>query len=133
MTNSTLRPRDLLKDWRAVLLAYGLPSAVIFVTGALPMADIWRGVVWASASGVMSAVCFTNARRCGRLHCFLTGPFLALAALASLLYALGGLPLGPGGWSLIGMSLLVGSALLMILPEAIAGRYGERLRASHGR
>ena len=60
------------------------------------------------------------------MHCYFTGPFLIVMALASLGYGLGALPLGPSGWSIIGMTTLVGAVVLMWLPEAVLGKYRVR-------
>ncbi len=35
-----------------------------------------------------------NALRCGRLHCYITGPFFVAMAIVTLLYGLGAVPLG---------------------------------------
>ena len=127
-------PRDILASrWRTAAL-YGLPSLVLVASGVtirsnLVTLDIdspWRGAIWAAAMGVMAAACLVNALRCGRIHCYFTGPFLIAMALASLGYGLGALPLGPSGWNIIGMATLVGVVVLMWLPEAVLGKYGVR-------
>ena len=129
--------RDILAaPWRTALL-YGLPSLVIMATGVSirsPMltfgvADPWRGAIWAAAMSVMAGACLVNALRCGRTHCYVTGPFFILTALASLAYGLGWLPLGPSGWSLIGLVTLVGAVLLTWLPDAALGKYRTRAAA----
>jgi hypothetical protein len=127
-------PRDILASrWRTAVL-YGLPSLVIVASGmtirsSLVTLDIdspWRGAIWAVSMGVMAAACLVNALRCGRVHCYFTGPFLLVTALASLAYGLGALQLGPRGWNIIGTITLVGAILLMWLPEAVLGKYRER-------
>ena len=126
--------RDILASrWRTAVL-YGLPSLVIVASGmtirsnlvTLDIDSPWRGAVWAVSMGVMAAACLVNALRCGRMHCYFTGPFLIVMALASLGYGLGALPLGPSGWSIIGMTTLVGAVVLMWLPEAVLGKYRVR-------
>ena len=52
--------------------------------------------------GVMAAGCVVNALRCGRMHCYFTGPFMILMGFASLSYGFGWLPLGINGWNRIG-------------------------------
>src|SRR5258708_4709121 len=71
----------------------------------------------------MAAECLVNARRCGRLHCFITGPFFLLLAGVSLLYGLGVLPLGPHGWQWLVNTLLIGGCVLTCVPEWLFGRY----------
>ena len=64
-----------------------------------------------------------NAARCGRVHCYLTGPFFLVMAVVTLLYGLGIMPLGRGGWNLISMAILIGAIVLCCLPELLFGRY----------
>ena len=66
--------------------------------------------VWTVCLLVMSAGCFVNAIRCGRLHCALTGPFFLLMAVSTLLYGLEVLSLGDFGWELIGAVTAAGGA-----------------------
>ena len=130
----TERARDILASrWRTAVF-YGLPSLVIVASGmtirsnlvTLDIDSPWRGAIWATAMGVMAAACLVNALRCGRMHCYFTGPFLTVMALASLAYGLGALPLGPSGWNIIGTVILVGAVVLMWLPEAAFGKYRVR-------
>jgi len=47
----------------------------------------------------MGVACLLNALRCGRTHCYVTGPFFLILAGVALLYRIGILPLGARGWS----------------------------------
>ncbi|MGB6360970.1 MAG: hypothetical protein WBF30_19500, partial [Candidatus Acidiferrales bacterium] len=40
-----------------------------------------RTWLWIPALVVAGGACIVNAGRCGRLHCYIAGPFLLLAAL----------------------------------------------------
>jgi hypothetical protein len=93
----------------------------------------WRTAVWTVALIVMGTACLANALRCGRVHCYTTGPFFLLMALASLLYGLGILPLGHSGWSTISAVILVGAITLTCLPEMLFGKYRreDTSRADH--
>jgi len=71
----------------------------------------------------MGIGCLLNAKRCGRLHCYFTGPFFLGLAGASLLYGLGVLHLGHRGWELLGYVLLIGALALTCGIEWIWGRY----------
>ena len=82
--------------------------------------------------GVMGAGCVVNALRCGRVHCYVTGPFFLLMALLSLLYGFGLLPLGRNGWNLIGLVVLIGAIALSCLPEMLLGKY-RNARAGEGK
>lgn len=110
-------------DWagagRRRLLVWGLPAAGLIVTGVLdiekhawPLLLIWMGVA-----------CVLNARRCGRLHCFFTGPFFLVMAAVSLAHGLKVVSLGPAGWSWIGGIVVAGWIVLHYGTEAIWGRY----------
>ena len=74
----------------------------------------------------LQAIRLVNAFRCGRLHCFITGPFFLAAALASVLHGTGLVSFGPQGWTWIGRAAGVGGVVLTFLPEWIWGRYIRR-------
>jgi hypothetical protein len=67
-----------------------------------------------------------NASRCGRIHCYVTGPLFLLAALTTLLYGVGVIPLGANGWNMIGMVILLGAIVLGCVPELLFGKYRGR-------
>ncbi len=71
----------------------------------------------------MGMAYIVNARHCGRVHCYLTGPFFLLIALAALSYGLGTLHLGGNGWTLLGLITVIGPIALWYLPEMFLGRY----------
>jgi hypothetical protein len=79
----------------------------------------------------MGAACIVNALRCGRVHCYLTGPFFFLMALVALSYGLGILHLGRNGWNMLGLIALAGAVALWCLPEMLLGTYRKR-RADRG-
>jgi hypothetical protein len=124
MSEADLRAnRDILRDPRLVFAFYGLPTLAILGAGATPIADVWRGAVWAVACLVMGGACLANALHCGRVHCYLTGPFgFAMAGVAAL-YGAGVLPLGRDGWNVLGLVLIVGFVALTFIPELLLGKY----------
>jgi hypothetical protein len=79
----------------------------------------------------MGMACMVNALRCGRVHCYFTGPFFFLMALVALSYGLGILRLGRNGWNLLGLIALSGAIALWYLPEMFLGRY-RKSRADDG-
>ncbi len=115
---------DLTRRAMTRLALWQLPAlalvAGIFVTPG------WRTIVWTAALAVAGAGCVANASRCGRVHCYFTGPFYLLTAAVTLAYGLGVLPLGPDGWLWIGLVLAVGSWILGYLPEQIWSKYAIR-------
>jgi hypothetical protein len=74
----------------------------------------------------MGTACIINSVRCGRLHCYLTGPFFLVMSIVTLLYDLGVVPLGGNGWNLIGLATLTGAVVLCCLPELFFGKYRNR-------
>ena len=99
------------------------PAVAIVITARHTVGNGWRTAVWTIALIVLGSACLANALRCGRVHCYITGPFFLLMALASLLYGLGILPLGGSGWNVIGAAILVGAIALTCLPEIFFGKY----------
>lgn len=112
----------LAKPWLAFLW-WWLPAIAIVVTAQSYSSGGLRTIVWTVALVVMGTGCLINVSRCGRTHCYVTGPFFLLMAIVTLLYALGVLPLGGHGWSLIGLIILIGAVALSCLPELFFGKY----------
>jgi hypothetical protein len=112
-------------------MLYWLPAIAIVAVGPLAISSAWRAVVWTVALATMGTSCIVNALRCGRVHCYLTGPFFFLMALAALSYGLGILHLGGNGWNLLGLITLIGAIALWYLPEMFLGRY-RKGRADNG-
>jgi len=128
---TTCESRDILSSRRRVFVLYWLPAIAIVVAGAPAISNGWRTVVWVVALTIMGAACIVNALRCGRVHCYITGPFFLLMALAALSYGLGILHLGRNGWNLLGLITLIGTIALWYLPEMLLGRY-RKGRADNG-
>lgn len=103
------------------MLVWGLPTAAILAATLVP-APV-RTLVWSAALVWMGAACLANALRCGRTHCYLTGPFFLLSALAVIAHGSGLLPLGPHGWAWLGGMVAISAALLWFVSEALGGRY----------
>lgn len=118
--------RDMLSSpwWTGAVFC--LPAAVIALSGSVPMTNGWRSAIWAIGLGIMGTGCVINALRCGRWHCYFTGPFLLLMALLSVLYGLGAVPLGTQGWNWMGGVTICGAVLLSYLPERLFGKYRQR-------
>jgi hypothetical protein len=66
--------------------------------------------------------CGTNAMRCGRLHCYITGPAFLIAAAWLALAGLGFLAVANHWFN----ALVFGALLLGVLAELAFGRYGRR-------
>ena len=93
-STTDIRSRDILSSPMLSFILFGVPVIAIIASGQANVGVSWRTGIWTSAFGIMGVACLANAARCGRLHCYLTGPFLLAMALVTLLYGLGILPLG---------------------------------------
>jgi hypothetical protein len=113
--------RDWVGDVRSYALAWGLPTVALVVTVFAP--PPLRTLAWVLSLLWMGAACLANARRCGRTHCHLTGPFFLLMAAVTLSHGIGLLPLGPDGWIWLAAVLVGGTALLWGVSETLLGRY----------
>lgn len=130
MRTRNSHPRDILSTPLLDLIFFCLPAAAIGVTALHSFSNLLRTVVWTLALVVMGVACLVNASRCGRLHCYLTGPFFLLTAVITLLFGLGILHLGRNGWGLISAILVIGAVALSCLPEMFLGKY-RRDRPGH--
>ncbi|MDE2155933.1 MAG: hypothetical protein KGJ32_08610 [Xanthomonadaceae bacterium] len=118
---ATPSEKDLLGSRRATGLLWIGPWVLIIISAG--SGNLVRTLVWTFGFTVMGAACLINARRCGRLHCFYTGPLFLMAALSSLLYGLGILPLGRHGWNWILDIAAVGAVLACGVMEKLSGKY----------
>jgi hypothetical protein len=121
--DTTGESRDIFSSPWLTFVFFVVPAIAIAVTGGSEFDIGSRTVVWTGALGIMGTACIANAVRCGRLHCYITGPFFLALASVTLLYGLGVVPLGSRGWSVISLIILVGAIALCCLPEMIFGKY----------
>ena len=78
--------------------------------------------VWVAALVWMGSACLWNAHRCGRRHCYWSGPFFLVMILPVLAYGYGVVPLDIDGWKWLGISIGVGAVLITAITER-GGRY----------
>lgn len=107
--------RDLTHGVSAWLLWY-LPIGLLIAGGTWQRGLAW---VWMAAFAVMGTSCAVNAMRCRRLHCYVTGPLFILAAIWSLLSAVGVVALHPDVFMLV----IIAIALVANLAEIPFGQY----------
>jgi len=115
--------RDILRNPWSAFAGFWLPIIAIVAVGGPNFSNRWRTVVWTAALGVMGVACIVNALRCGRRHCYLTGPFFLVMAVVALLYGVGVVPLGRGGWNIIGVGVVIGAVVLCCGSEKLLGKY----------
>jgi hypothetical protein len=94
--------------------------APIALAGLLNLiAPQWSGAAWGLAFVWMGGACLLNARRCGRLHCFFSGPILLIGAAVLFAVAGGALDFMP----LAIVAVTLGLAALTFGLERLWGRY----------
>lgn len=117
---------DLTSNKKLSFLLWYLPT-IIFVIGFFTD-QLMRTIFWTASLSVMGIACLNNARKCGRRHCYFTGPFFLLGALLSLLYGSGIINLHHNGWAIFGFSIAVGAYFFRYVPEMIWGKYRSAKR-----
>jgi len=115
------------KDWVAnkgrFFAAWGLPAVLIVITGLSPLPLMAIGIVWFAALTWMGLACLKNARQCGRMHCFFSGPYFLISAALSLVSGMQWMPFL--SFNNLGLFLLIGSPLVTVLPEVFWGTYKQ--------
>lgn len=90
--------------------------------GVLAPSTAWAAGAWSLALAWMGGACLINARRCGRVHCYVSGPILLVGAGLTAASGAGVLDFDPSGVSLIVVATLALAALTYLL-ELVWGRY----------
>lgn len=107
--------RDLVgRGW--TILLWCVPTGLILLGALIPTA---REASWIPSFAIMGLACLVNARGCGRLHCFVTGPLFMIASLATALDAFDVLNID---WTIIVIAVGVGTLLAYSL-EWLRGKY----------
>jgi hypothetical protein len=127
MSNATdLTAGPARKDWArrplTIVAWWGLPIAVSVAAGALHLPFRVGAGVCAFAFAWMAMGCLLNARRCHRVHCYMSGPVLLLGAIMAGLVAAGVTGLGPRTFG-DAVSMILVLALLSFVPEMVWKRY----------
>jgi len=123
-TTRAAASRDWVGNTRTYVIAWGIPTFALIVGIFLPPRP--SAVVWAVALSWMGLACIVNALRCGRLHCYLTGPFFLFIAVAALLHGFEVFWLGAYGRLWLALALIVvGGGLFWYVPERMWGKYSS--------
>ncbi len=116
---SGCREADDLVGKRSGLWLWCLPT-LLFIVGLN-----WETVrpwLWIPALLVMRIGCALNAKRCGGLHCYITGPIFLLAAVYVILAERNIVPLRPNLFAIV----VLGVSALACFAEFPFGRYVSR-------
>ncbi|MBI1330937.1 MAG: hypothetical protein GC166_13660 [Alphaproteobacteria bacterium] len=113
--------RDLAGTCARMVAWWGPGVALILITADLGW--WWRVAGWSLGLAWFGGLCLVNAARCGRLHCYFTGPFYL--TMSALVVAVGFhlVSFGQQSWNLIALATLLGWILFTTIPEWIWGRY----------
>ncbi len=114
--------KDLAAGWRSFLPIWGAPVFAAIAASLLPMPDWVAAAAWAVAFLWMGAACLVNASRCGRLHCYFSGPVLLLGALLASLIGSRVIAFGPHGLLAVAAATLTLAGLTFVL-ERVWGKY----------
>lgn len=127
---ATNKSGDIFSKPLLSCILFCLPAVAMLATSGNRISPGWKTAVWTCALTVIAVSCIFNAVRCGRIHCYITGPFFLVMAVVTLLYGVGFVSVGRNGWAVIALTVLVGAAILSCLPEMVFGKYrkGERER-----
>lgn len=119
---SACAQQDLSANRISFFAIWGAPLLIGVAVGLVVTSLAWAAGAWSLVLFWMGAACLVNASRCGRLHCYFSGPILfGGAALAGALGA-GILDFGPRGLgAIVGATLAL--AGLTYLIEQVWGRY----------
>jgi hypothetical protein len=118
MDRNNCKSTDLVMSWKAAFL-WCLPVA------ALIIGSYWqkgRLLLWIPAFLVMGVACLANAARCGRVHCYITGPLSLLAIGYVVLAQFRLVPMDAGYF----LDSILAISILAFLLEIPLGRYRAR-------
>jgi hypothetical protein len=108
----------LFLSWKAIFL-FCLPVIALIVGSGWQKG---RLLLWIPAFIVMGAACLVNAARCGRIHCYATGPLSLLAIIYIVLAQFHLVPMDAGYF----LDSILAISILAFLIELPLGRYRAR-------
>jgi len=117
--------RDLSAHAGSFIAVWIAPIALAGLVTLIVSEPRWMiGATWAVAFAWMGGACLVNARRCGRLHCYFSGPILLIGAVVSFVVSVGVVELGR-----LGLLAVVGATLgLAALTYALEHAWGTYRR-----
>ncbi len=122
MTNmESCESKDWVSDARSFALAWGVPVVILMI--GIFQDPSTQTMMWAGALLWQGVACLANAARCGRIHCYFTGPFFLLGALMTLLHGFHLVGLGENGWRWLGLAVIAGSGGLWFVTEKMWGKF----------
>lgn len=121
-TPPTSVQNDLARSSLSGFVLWCVPVCVGAGAAVLRLRPDLLALTWAGSFAWMSAGCFINARRCHRLHCYISAPAFGLGAIAAASLGFGLLSFGTHALSDV-VSITFAAALLSFVPERVRGKY----------
>lgn len=119
------REFDISNDWvsdvHTFVVAWGLPG--VFLIIGIFLDPFPRTIIWTGALLWQGIACLANAARCGRTHCYFTGPFFLIMALMTMLHGFQIVGFGENGWVWLGLVIISGSGALWLFTERAWGKF----------
>lgn len=115
--------RDWLRSPHTSLLAWWIPQAAILAGLFAPVPV--RTAIWIIALSWMGTACVLNAKRCGRTHCWFTGPYYLAMIIPVLALGLGVISLGLSAWVVLGVVIILGGKTIWWTTERAWGKFSE--------
>lgn len=112
--------RDLVASPLGFALHWGLP--ILAMLAAIALSHPVKTWIWVTALVWMGGACLWNAHRCGRRHCYWTGPFFLVMTLPVFAHGYGFVSLGAEGWKWLGLAIGGGAVAITALTER-GGKY----------
>jgi len=122
MSEQSCKARDLVRG-PSVILQWGLPCDRPDSWLVLAEEELF---LWIPAFLTMGLACLANAARCGRIHCYITGPLSLLALVYVGVSAFHLVPMDAGYF----LDIVLGLTILAFLAEFPLGRYRKSASAN---
>ncbi len=121
MSTESCQSKDWVSDPRSYVIAWGIPAMMLLV--GMFVDPLTRTAMWAGALVWKGAACVANAARCGRTHCYFTGPYYLLLAVGTVLHGFEIVGLGPNGWMWLGLAIIAGGGFIWLITEKAWGKF----------
>jgi len=113
--------KDWVSDSRTYAVLWGLPGVILIV--GIFLDPFTRMMMWTGALLWKGVACMANAARCGRTHCYFTGPYFLLLAVGTVLHGFRIVDLGVNGWIWLGLAIFAGGGFLWFFTERVWGKF----------
>jgi hypothetical protein len=112
---------DLARQPVSAVLWWCLPLALGIGAGFLRLPLSEAAAIWSASFVWMGAGCVLNARRCHRLHCYISGPAFLAGALFAALIASGATLFGARA-----LSDTIGATFALVLASFVPELFGRK-------